>query len=198
MHKNPQLTENEGVPVSDAFLRTAIAPFLDRREFILRRVRRYDLFKRMLVHTHHNALKECVIERIIKPPHPNAIWGAIDVPFDGVPEPLLFMAGWHLSPSDAFLTGVGAMKEFPHISCLLLIFTNASTFESDAWILQRKSKWYRLKGWLLGGASVLVFVFLLSRIASVLVAGVATSEVLGGVGSLIAWLGFSYLYLTRR
>ena len=156
------------IPVSDTLVRTAITPFLNPHELRVRRVPRYDLFKRMLVSTHRNALKQCILDRTLKPPHPNATWGAIDVPFDSVPEPLLLMVGWHITPIDAFRSGVRAMVEFPHISCLLLISTNASTFESDAWIIQRKSKWYRLKGWLLGG-----------------------------VGTLCAWFGFSYLYLTK-
>lgn len=194
---NPRLTETE-VPISDALVRTATAPFLDSDKFCVRRVRSYDLLFGMHARISRNVIKQFVLDRTCLPPHPSAVWSAIDVPFDPIPEVLVLCVGWHISPFEAFSIGVGAIVEFEHISCLLLTFTNASTFESDAWIIQRKSKWYRLKSWLLGGASVLAVVLMLSNIASLFVEGVETNEVIGVVGAFIAWLGFSYLYLTRR
>lgn len=200
MQKPPERSKiNAGIPVPAQLVRTAIAPFFNPRELTVRRVRCYDLFYKMQAHVHRNVLKECMLDRIIKPPpQPNAVWSAIHTPFERVPEPLVLMVGWHITPFDAFLIGVGTMAEFSDISCLLLTFTDASTFETDAWILQRKSKGYRLKGWLLGGAAVIAFMLMLSRIASLFVGGVEIAEGVGAIGNLLAWFGFSYLYLTRR
>ena len=52
--------------------------------------------------------------------------------------------------------------------------------------------------WLLGFRAVLAFVLMLTHIAALFVDGIAVRKVVGVVGGLMAWLGFSYLHLTRH
>ena len=115
------------------------AALLSEREFIFRRVRFYDFFLSMTARISRSSLKDCIQESAIRLPYHNATWGAIDVPFDRVPEPLILAVGWHITPHTAFLIGADAMQTFP-ISCLLFTFTNGSSFECDAWVMKRKSK----------------------------------------------------------
>ena len=117
------------------------AVLLSERKFIFRRVRFYDVFLRITARINRSTLKECVEKSDIRVPYHNATWGAIDVPFDRVPEPLILAVVWHISPQTAFSIGADAMQTFP-LSCLLFTYTNSSTFECDAWVLKRKSKWH--------------------------------------------------------
>ena len=118
------------------------AALLSDREFIFRRVRFYDWLPSMTARINRKCLKECIQEGTIERPYLNAIWGAIDVPFDRVPDPLIFKIGWHITPSAAFAMGHVAMQTYP-ISCILFSFTNGLTYKCDAWVLERKSKWHQ-------------------------------------------------------
>ena len=51
--------------------------------------------------------------------------------------------------------------------------------------------------WLLGAGAVLAFLLMLTHIAS-LFDGITVRKAVGVAGGFCAWLGFSYLHLTRR
>ena len=64
--------------------------------------------------------------------------------------------------------------------------------------MNRKQVWYRVKGWILGGLSVYAFVCMASRVSGLFVSDFSGRAVLLILADGLAWLGFSYLYLTRR